>query len=175
MNKTSGEAFVNEERAATEAEWKKSKRIDEERMKAARALNEAKPDINGVAALGPQQDKPRGWSSDSRLITEKAEKLGMWAAVLAPAGVVLMIISDVGSVVTEVGKLGLFGVLFSILGGLGLICFAVVIFFGLIGFVTAVYYRGKLGKKLGVAGWSGMGAIMIVVVYFLIRSLLLRM
>lgn len=160
--------------AETEAEWEKSRRIDEERMKAARAINEAKTDVNGLAILGPQQDKPRGWSSDSKLVIEKAEKLGMWAAILAPLGVVLMIIADMGNVVTGARGLGMFGAMFGIFSGLGLICLAAAVFFGLIGFVTAVYYRVKLGKKLGVAGWSGTGAILIVAVYWLIRSLLLR-
>lgn len=170
-----GEPIVDKERAETEAEWARSKRIEEARMQAERAIHEAKPDANALSNIDPRYvDKPKGWSTDSRLVNEKAEKLGMWAAVLAPVGVVSMIISDFGSVVSQTGGLGMFGMMFSIFSAVGSLCLIGAVFFGLISFVTAVYYRVKLGRKLDIAGWSGGAAIAIALVYWLIRSLLLR-
>ena len=158
-----------------EAEWEKSKQIEAERMKAVQAMSEAKPDVGALAELGPQMEKARGWSNDSKLVMAKAEKLGTWSAILAPVGIVMMIISDVGNVVVQVGRLGMFGIMFGIFAGLGMICLAGAIFFGVIGLITALYYRFKNGQKLGVAGWSGMVAISLVVVYWLVRSLIMGM
>lgn len=162
--------------AETEAEWEKSRRIDEERMKAARAINEAKPDVENLSHLDPGVGKPRGWTSDRWAVMSSAEKVANWAAILAPAGVVLGIIGDVGAIVGSVGRLGMAIALISAIpGGLGMICLWLAIFFGMIGSVTAIYYHARQGRKLGFVGWSSMVSVIIVVVYMFVRSWLLTM
>ena len=162
--------------AETEAEWEKSRRIDEERMKAARAINEAKPDAESLSHLDPSIGKPRGWTTDRAVVMASAEKLASWAGILAPAGVVLGIIGDVGAIVGSVGKLGMATALLSgIPGGLGVICLWLAIFFGMIGSITAIYYHVKQGRKLGFVGWSSMVSVVLAITYMFVRNWLLTM
>lgn len=156
---------------ATEAEWAKSKKIEEEKLKAVRALNEAEPDAKNIAYLDPEQVKVKGWSKDRQLILVKAEKLGTWATILALTGVALGVIAVVGSLVGVANRLGMASIFISgIPATISYLCFGLAVFFGIIATVSALYYRLKDGKKLGVPGWSGIGALLISAVYMLIKG-----
>ncbi len=142
----------------TEVEWAKSKRIEAEREKAARAVLEEDQKYGkvNVAYLDPVKSKVRGWSSDSRLVIARAEKLATWSVILAPTSVVLMIIADVGDMVSMVNQLGLAGVMFSIPRYIGDACLLLSVFFGLIGILTSLYYKIKNGKEctLPISPWE---------------------
>ncbi len=157
----------------TENEWVKSKRIEAEKEKARQAMNGVKPDALSLAYLGPNRGKVKGWSSDSRLIMAKAEKLSTWSVILAPVGIVLMIIADLGGIVSTVNKLGLAGMILEIPGWVGEICLILAVFFGVIGATVAIYYKLKNKQEMGVAGWSGIIGILMVAIYWLIRGWLM--
>ena len=76
--------------AETEKEWAKSKRIDEERMKAARALSDEKPDKVNLAFLGPNMTKVKGWSSNPNVILASIERMGNRSMALALGGIVFV-------------------------------------------------------------------------------------
>jgi hypothetical protein len=59
-----------------EKEWEKSKRIEAERMKAIRDLEERKPDSSGLALLDPKQTKVKGWSKDPDVVIADIERMG---------------------------------------------------------------------------------------------------
>ena len=157
----------------TEIEWAKSKRIEAEKEKARQAMNGAKPDALSLAYLGPDRGKVKGWSSDSRLIMAKAEKLSAWSVILALAGIVLMIIADLGGIVSTANKLGLAGLILDIPGWVGEICLILAVFFGVIGVTVAIYYKLKSKQEMGAAGWSGVIGVLMVVIYWLIRDWLM--
>lgn len=157
----------------TENEWAKSKRIEAEKEKARQAMNEVKPDALSLSYLGPNRGKAKGWSSDSRLIMAKAEKLSTWSVILAPVGIVLMIIADLGGIVSTANKLGLAGLILDIPSWVGEICLILAVFFGVIGATVAIYYKLKSKQEMGAAGWSGVIGVLMVVIYWLIRGWLM--
>ena len=61
-----------------EREWEKSKRIEAERMKAVRDLEERKPDGSGLALLDPKQTKVKGWSKDPDVVIADIERIDIF-------------------------------------------------------------------------------------------------
>lgn len=162
--------------AETEAEWEKSKRIEAERMKAAKALAEEKPDKSNVAFLDPKETKTKGWSNDTNVILVSAERMGNRAIILAICGVVLMIIGFAGGMVTETSKLGMAGMLISSLpSGVGLLCMGLAVLMAIIAIGSEIYRKVKMGRNFSATFWSAIGAIGIVVLYFVAQWLIMRL
>ena len=104
----------------TEAKWEKSKRIEAERMKAARAAAEDKPDKSNLAYLDPKTTKAKGWSGDFDVIMASAERIGNRSLIFAIGGVVLVIIGIAGGIVGATYHLDMAGALISALpSGIG--------------------------------------------------------
>lgn len=159
----------------TEAEWEKSKRIEAERMKAARALEAEKSNHENLAYLDPQKTKVKGWSSDRNVIMASVERMGNKAVILAFAGIVLSIIGYVGSMVTMVSRLGMAGIMIAGLpSGAGFVCLALAVLMAIIVIGSEINNKIKYRKKFGAAFWSAMGAIVAIVIYGLIRWLIIR-
>ena len=158
----------------TEAEWEKSKRIEAERMKAAKAFAEEKPDKSNLAFLDPKSTKVKGWSNDPDVVLADGEKMGNRALILALSGIVLLFLGTAGSFVSSVYNLGLAGVVFEILDWVGLACMALAMLMALVGVSCEVYLKIKKKRKYSVAFWSSLSAILLVVAYFVIRWLTTR-
>ncbi|RYC75078.1 hypothetical protein [Candidatus Nanosyncoccus alces] len=160
---------------ATEAEWEKSKRIEAERMKAVRALETEKSDSANVAYLDPQTTKVKGWSSDKNVILASIERLGNRSVVLAVAGVALGVVGYGGGMVTSSFQLGMAGVMISGLpSGAGFICLGLAVLMAVITIGSEIWRKVKHKQRVGAAFGSAIGAIVIVVVYVLIRWLIIR-
>ena len=158
----------------TEAEWEKSKRIEAERMKAARAAAEEKPDRSSLAFLDPKATKVKGWSNDPDVILADGEKMGNRALIFAVAGVILLFISSMGSIVSSTFDLGMAGVILEIPGWVGLVCIALAVLMALAGISCEVYLKVRKKRKLSSAFWSSFGAIGFIIVYFVVRWLITR-
>lgn len=158
----------------TEEEWAKSKRIEAERMKAARALAEEKPDKSGVAFLEPKSTKVKGWSNDSDVVLADGEKMGNRALIFAIAGMILSFISSMGSVVSSTFNLGMAVVILEIPGLIGLVCVAIAILMAIAGISCEVYLKLKKGRKLSLAFWSSFITILLIVIYYVVRWLIVR-
>lgn len=159
----------------TEAEWEKSKRIEAERMKAARALGEGKPDGTNLAYLDPKMTKVKGWSSDKNVILASVERLGNKAIILAFAGVALGVIGYGGSMVTTTFQLGMAGIMVSGLpSGLSFICLALAVIMALVVIGSEIICKIEDKQKFSVAFGSAIGAMVVVVIYILIRWLIIR-
>ena len=158
----------------TKEEWAKSKRIEAERMKAARALAEEKPDKSGLAFLEPKSTKVKGWSNDSNVVLADGEKMGNRALIFAIAGMVLYFISSMGSVVSSTFNLGMAGVILEIPGLIGLVCVAIAILMAIAGISCEVYLKLKKGRKLSLAFWSSFITILLIVIYCVVRWLIVR-
>ena len=158
----------------TEKEWEKSKRIDAERMKAARALSNEKQDKSNLAFLDPNMTKAKGWSSDPNVILASIERMGNRAMALAIGGIVLSIIGYAGGMVTTSSKLGVAGVIISALpSGAGMILAGLAILMSLIVIGTEIAYKIKGGQKLSSSFWTAVGTLVIVALYILISSWLI--
>lgn len=159
----------------TEAEWARMRRVEAEREKARRALEGNKPDAEGLACIGAQKGKVRGWSADRDLLLKKTEKLGAWSVILAPAGVVMGMIADAGSIVGAVGGLGMASAIISgIPGVISETCLAVTVLLALIVMPVELYCKIKDRHKFGAGWWSVVVALAIVAVYVLVKQMIVR-
>ena len=158
----------------TEAEWEKSKRIEAERMKAARALAEERPDKANLAFLDPKATKVKGWSNDPDVILADGEKMGNRALIFAVAGVILSFISSMGSIVSSTFDLGMAGVILEIPGWVGLILMALAVLMAIAAISCEAYLKVRKKRKLSSAFWSSLGAIGFIIVYFVVRWMIIR-
>lgn len=158
----------------TEAEWAKSKQIEAERMKAARAVAEEKVDKSNLAFLDPKATKVKGWSADPDVILADGEKMGNRALIFAVAGVVLSFIGSMGSIVGETFNLGFAGLILSIPDWAGFACMALAVLMGLAAISCEVYLKVKRGRRFSSALWSSVGAIALIIVYYVVQWLILR-
>ncbi len=158
----------------TEKEWAKSKRIDAERMKAARALLNEKPDKVNVAFLDPNATKVKGWSNDPNVIFASIERMGNRSMALALGGIVLSVIGYVGGMVAVNFKLGAAGAMISGLpSGAGMILIGLAILMSLVVIGTEITYKIKNGRKFSSSFWTAVGTLVIVALYILISSWLI--
>ncbi|MBR3228787.1 hypothetical protein IKF67_00940 [Candidatus Saccharibacteria bacterium] len=159
--------------AETEAEWAKSKRIEAEKAKAAKALAESKPDKSNLAFLDAPDTKVKGWSSDSNVILAHAEKMGNRSIILAVCGVVLSIIGYVGGIVSATANLGLASIIISgIPSGIGFICMGLAVLMAIITIAGEITNKVRKGRKFSSTFWSALSAIIVVVLYWLVWSII---
>jgi len=159
--------------AETEAEWAKSKRIEAEKAKAAKALAESKPDNSNLAFLDAPDTKVKGWSNDPNVILAHAEKMGNKSIILAVCGVVLSIIGRVGGIVGALANLGAASAIISgIPSGIGLICMGLAVLMAIITIAGEITNKVRKGRKLGSIFWSAFSAIAVIVLYWLIWSII---
>ena len=159
----------------TKQEWEKSKRIEAERMKAARALADSKSERSGLEFLDPKKTKVKGWSNDADVIIASIERMGNRALILAIAGIVLSIIGAAGGAVSSANNLGAAGALISGLpSGLGMFMIGIGILMALITIGVEVYYKLKAVRKLDSSFWTAVGTMVVVGVYIAIRWAILR-
>ncbi len=158
----------------TELEWEKSKRIEAEKMKAAKAIMEEKPDKASLAFLDPKTTKVKGWSADPDVILSSGERMGNRAIMLAFCGVILDFIGNMGEVVSSTFKLGLAGAVLSIPGMIGFFCMGLAALMAVAAISCEIYLKIKRGRKFSTAFWSSIWAVGIVVLYMVIRWLIIR-
>lgn len=160
--------------ADTEAEWAKSKQIEAERKKAEKALAEEKPSKVNLAFLEPKATKVRGWSNDPDVILSNGERMGNRAIILAFCGVVLNLIGSAGEVVSNTFKLGLGGMILGIPNIVGLFCIGLAVLMAIVAIGCEIYLKVKQGRRFSTAFWSSIWAIVIVILYIVIKLLVNR-
>ena len=158
----------------TELEWEKSKRIEAERMKAAKAIAEEKSEKTNLAFLDPKVTKVKGWSTDPDVILSSSERMGNRAIILALGGVVLDFVGSVGAVVSSTFNLGLGGVILDIPSAVGLFCIGLAILMAIVAIGCEIYLKIKRGRKFSVAFGTSLWAIGIVILYMVIRWMIMR-
>ena len=148
----------------TEAEWKKSKRIEAERMKAAQALKTDKANKEGLAYLDPQ--KARGFSRSPQVILASAEKMANASIIFAVLGIVFGIFSSVASMVVMVNNLGLAGAaLLMVIGGINVIGLGVATLTALLALVPAIVVAVRYGGRAKPIIISSTCTLALVVIY----------
>ncbi len=158
----------------TEAEWAKSRRIEAERMKAARALAEEKPDKANIAFLDPKATKVKGWSNDPDVVLADGEKVGNRALIFAVCGIVLAVIGAMGSIVSSTFNLGMAGVMLMIPSYVGFAGMVLAVLMALVAVGCEIYLKVKRGRKFSVAFWSAVSVIVLIGIYFVVRGLIVR-
>lgn len=158
----------------TEAEWAKSRRIEAEKMKAARALANEKPNKTNLAFLDPKVTKVKGWSNDPDVILADGEKMGNRALIFAIGGLILSFIGTMGGIVSSTFNLGLAGIILALPSALGLVCLGVAMLMAISAISCEVYLKTKKGRKFSVAFWSSLGTIALIIIYFVVYWLAIR-
>ena len=139
-------------------------------MKAVRALMKDESDKSNLAFLDPSATKVKGWSNDANVVLASAERMGNRALVLAICGAILGTIGNVGGMVSYANKFGTAGAIISALpSGIGLLCMGLAVLMAVIVVGFEVYCKFKQGKKIGATFWSAVGAIVVVVLYFVLQ------
>ena len=156
-------------------DWaQKSRRIEAERMKAAKALEKEGSDKANLAFLNPKETKVKGWSNDSNVILASAERMGNRALVLAICGVVLGILGLVGGTVSTANNLGMGGVLISGLpSGIGFLCIGLAVLMAVVAIGSEIYRKLKQKQKIGTTFWTALGAIIVVILYFVVQRFMI--
>lgn len=160
----------------TEQKWQKSRQIEAEKEKARLAANGQKSDeaVN-LAYLGVQQKKIAGWSVDRNLLLRKTEKMGTWSAMLVPVGILMEIIGQAGAIVVQINNLGLAGVMIAgIPSAIGAAALGMGTVFTVLVIAVELYLKIRDRREFGMGWWSAMGAVVMLVIYILLRRLVLR-
>lgn len=156
-------------------EWaQKSRQIEAERMKAAKAIAEEKLDKVSVAFLDSKETKVKGWSNDSNVILATTERIGNRALVLAICGVVLGIIGWAGGAVSSTNKLGMGSVMISGLpSGIGFLCMGLAVLMAMVAIGGEMYRKIKQRQKIGTTFWTALSAVIVVILYFVVQRFMI--
>ncbi|MBQ2623320.1 hypothetical protein IJG12_03305 [Candidatus Saccharibacteria bacterium] len=147
-----------------------SKQIEAERQKAIQALEDEKPSKANLAFLDPKSTKVKGWSKDSDVVSADSERMGNRALILALSGVFLGIIGYFGSKAnTGFGDIIISG----LPSGLSSICLGIATILGMVVTGMELYWRIHQKKKLTLSFWTGLSAVLIVVIFFIVKTFLL--
>ena len=106
----------------TKKEWEKSKRIEAERMKAAKALAEDRTSQINSAFLEPENSKVKGFSRDTSRITRSIERATNFGLGFVVLGIILI---NLPKILMGVGLGVPVGILLNILATAGLVLFYV--------------------------------------------------
>ena len=135
--------------AETEAEWAKLRRIDEEKQKAARAIENEKVDKTNLTYLDPKSTKQKGFSRDRDVVMRAVEKFTNYSVIFVVFGVVLKVISRAGGIVSEVSHIGAGGAIISGLpGALGMVCLIAAVVAAIAGIISSIWAKSKYGAKM---------------------------
>ena len=134
--------------AETEAEWAKLRRIAKEKEKAAKALDNAKPDKANLAYLDPKSTKVKGFSRDRDVVLRAVEKFASASIVFVISGIVLNVVGRAGGIVSGVNQLGLGAAIISGLPStLGMACLIISVVAAVTGIVSSIWAKIKYGTK----------------------------
>lgn len=159
----------------TEAEWAKSKRIEEERKKAAQALLEEKPSKANLAYLDPKQQKRGGFSKDPDATLDSAEKFSEKSMMLVMLGVPLCVIGMLGSVVSQGSSSGTgIAIMSGILMGVGGIGVAIAVFLAIVSLVVVLIWGRRSKRKISNALWPAITTIVVSIIFGVVITLITR-
>lgn len=148
----------------TELEWEKSKRIEAERMKAVRALEEENKDIKvNSAFLDPENRKIHGYSRDMGQLLRSAEKAADISIGLVIVGILLKstthILPKLGSGAAPLG------ILVDIISAVGFVMICVAPIMAIISLWFNYKYKDIKDYKNKNTIMTAIAALIIVVVY----------
>lgn len=151
-------------------EWEKSKRIEKERMKAARELAFHEESKANQAFLTPE--KAHGFSRDSNPIMRNAERMANISIVFALLGIVFGFFMKIFVIVSDANKLGMAGsgisMILGIVHGVGI---GVAALTGLVALICAVFLVRRIGSNLKSTIITAGAALLIVVADYVLGVL----
>lgn len=157
--------------AETKAEWEKSKRVDAERMKAARELaKQSEPKANSTFF---DLQKSRGFSRDPRMIMMSAERMANASILFAVLGTVFGFFSSVFAVVAQANNLGLAGagiaMVFDAINAAGI---GIAVITSVIALVCTLIFAWRTQYKIKPIIVTTTSALVLIAIYTIVDSLI---
>lgn len=152
----------------TKENAEKSKRIEAERMKAARALAESTEDKANLAFLEPT--KTKGFSRDYGAILKSMERVSNASIIFVVLGIVFGIFQVVAAMVSAANNLGLAGgALIMVISAINYIGLGAGFLMAIVSLVSALIFARKTHYRIKPIVITSICSIGLVLVYFLIR------
>ena len=156
------------ERASFEEWASRSKQIEAERQKAIKALEEEKPSQANLAFLDPKTTKVKGWSKDPDVVAANFERMGNRALIFALGGVGLDLTGYLGSKAST----GPEGIILALPSYLSYACLGLAVLMGLVVIGVKLEQLIRRKKKLDLPFWTGLSAVLVVIIYVVVKLFL---
>ena len=151
----------------TKKEWEKSKRIDEERMKAVRDLDATAESKANLAYLDPKPTRLKGFERGEHAIMMSTERLANISAAVLVGGILITLI--VRGILGSGFSFGLaMGYAIMIIQTLGSILLAVAVVTSVASLLASLYYYIKYHKKSSGALWTAGIVAVILIIYYIV-------
>ena len=152
----------------TELEWEKSKRIEAERTKAVKALEEGDKELRvNSAFLDPENTKIKGYSRDESRIIRSIEKVSGLSIGFVILGIVMVSMSRVSIMVGAPAPLA---ILFNIISTIGM----VVLFASPILAVVALWFNYRSNKNDKSVITNSVVALVVFVIYVIVHFAIIK-
>lgn len=152
----------------TELEWEKSKRIEAERMKAARALNEEDKEARvNSAFLEPENRKIHGFSRDENRILRSVEKMSEFSLGFVILGIIT---NTIPNYLMTIGAPAPLTILFGIISAIGLVILFISPILAIIALWSNHHYK-KNDKNVVI---TSIISLAIFVIYVLIHFAIIK-
>lgn len=153
-----------------ENEWEKSKRIEAEKLKAAKALAEEQPSKANLAYLDPKHTKVKGFSQDKDVILASLERYADKSFLFALAAVVFELIGWGGATISSIARFGAGALIISgIPSAIGTILVGLSVISVVIAISGEVYFKIVMKHKFGSPFWSAIFALPVLGLYFFVQ------
>lgn len=156
----------------TEARWAKLRRIEAEKTKAARDLEERGENKANLAYLPIM--KPRGFSRDPNAIMQSAERMANISAISCLLGVVFGIFENVFAMVMSANPYssmggGAIAIIFSAVNALGIGVAAIT---SVVALICTVIFARRTKRKVKPIIITASTSLVLVAIYYFVRNLI---
>lgn len=154
---------------ATKKEWEKSKRIDEEKMKALRDLNAEKKSKADLAYLDPKPTKLKGYERGETAIMMSCERFANIAGISTFIGVFVSIIISSMFFSGMIDNMAI-GMMSNIIRGIGSALIIIGAISAVVSLLASAYYYYKYRHKASAAIWTSVISLAVLAIYLLISQ-----
>lgn len=158
----------------TEARWAKLRRIEEEKAKAARDLEERDENKANLAYL--PVIKPRGFSRDPNVIMQSAERMANISITFCLLGVIFGIFNWIFSVIATTNNLGASGgaVIAMVFNAINILGIGVAIITGIVTLGCTAVFARRTKRKVKPIIITASTSLILIVIYYLVQNLIAR-
>ncbi|MBR0242760.1 hypothetical protein IJQ51_02320 [Candidatus Saccharibacteria bacterium] len=158
----------------TEARWAKLRRIEAEKTKAARDLEERGENKANLAYL--PITKPRGFSRDPNAIMQSAERMANISVIFCLLGVVFGVFENIFAMVMSANPYssmggGAIAIIFSAVNALGIGVAAIT---SVVALICTVVFARRTKRKVKPIIITASTSLILIVFYYLVQNLVAR-
>lgn len=159
----------------TEARWAKLRRIEEEKAKAARDLEERDENKANLAYL--PVIKPRGFSRDPNVIMQSAERMANISITFCLLGIIFGIFNNIFLVImqsnpssAQVGA----AIMAAVIGAVNMLGIGIAIVTGIVTLGCTAVFARRTKRKVKPIIITASTSLILIVIYYLVQNLIAR-